>query len=76
MLLKSMRLANYGLWHNSQPMWDFVAQLLAKLATAVWFIGATLMIITIPACAYKIFSALWEPDDTEESQAVIEKRRS
>jgi hypothetical protein len=55
-------------------MWDLVAQLLAKIATLVWFVGAILMIITIPACAYKIFSALWEPDDAEESQAVVEKR--
>jgi hypothetical protein len=55
-------------------MWDLVAQLLAKIATLVWFIGAILMIITIPACAYKIFSALWEPDDPEDTQAVIEKR--
>ena len=55
-------------------MWNFFAQLLAKLATAVWFIGAILMIITIPACAYKIFSALWEPDDPEDTQAVIERR--
>ena len=24
------------------------------------------MLLTIPACIYKIFSALWEKDDSEE----------
>lgn len=75
-LLKPMRLANCRLWHNPQTMWDVAAQFFAKIATVVWFIGAILMIITIPACALKIFSALWESDDPEETQAVIEKRSS
>lgn len=57
-------------------MWDTAAQLFAKIATVIWFIGAMLMIITIPACAFKIFSALWDSDDPEEMQAVIEKRTS
>jgi hypothetical protein len=51
-------------------MWDAFAHLLAKIMTALWFAGALLMIITIPACAYKIFSALWEQDDPEETQVV------
>jgi hypothetical protein len=57
-------------------MWDSVAHVFARAATLLWFTGAILMLITIPACIYKIFSALWEPDDAEEAQAVIERRRS
>jgi hypothetical protein len=31
------------------------------------------MVLTIPACALKIFSALWEADSPEEEQAVYDK---
>jgi hypothetical protein len=45
----------------------------AKLLTTAWFLGAVLMAVTIPACAYKIFSALWEPDTPEKEQAVYDR---
>lgn len=52
-------------------MWDSVTHVLSRLLTIAWFAGAVLMILTIPACAVKIFSALWEDSD-EEDQAVYE----
>jgi hypothetical protein len=58
---------------NTHPMWDTVSHLLARVMTALWFAGVILMGITIPACIYKIFSALWEPDDPEEKQTVSDK---
>jgi hypothetical protein len=33
------------------------------------------MVLTIPACMYKIFSALWEADDPDEDQGVYDKPR-
>jgi hypothetical protein len=53
-------------------MWDAFTHLLSRLLTLAWFAGAILMLLTIPACAYKIFSALWEPDDTEEEQTIYD----
>lgn len=47
-------------------MWDAVTHFLSHLLTVAWFAGAALMLLTIPACIYKIFSALWEKDDSEE----------
>ena len=52
-------------------MWDSVTHVLSRVLTMAWFAGAVLMILTIPACAVKIFSALWEDSD-EEDQAVYE----
>ena len=52
-------------------MWDAVTHVLSRVLTIAWFAGAALMILTIPACAVKIFSALWEGND-EEDQAVYE----
>jgi len=52
-------------------MWDLVTHVLSRILTVAWFIGAILMILTIPACALKIFSALWDRND-EEEQAVYE----
>lgn len=60
-----------GFCHNSQRMWDLVTHVLSRVLTIAWFAGAVLMILTIPACAVKIFSALWEDSD-EEDQAVYE----
>jgi len=62
-------------------MWDAVTHFLSHVLTLAWFAGAALMLLTIPACIYKIFSALWEKDDSEEelqhssgtSTQVIEK---
>jgi hypothetical protein len=50
-----------------------LAHLIAKFLTGAWFVGAALMAITIPACAYKIFSALWEVDSLEKEQALYDK---
>lgn len=47
-------------------MWDAVVHFLSHLLTLAWFAGAVLMLLTIPACVYKIFSALWEGDDSDE----------
>lgn len=55
-------------------MWDLITHLFSRVLTLAWFAGAILMILTIPACMYKIFSALWENDE-EEDQAVHEKVR-
>lgn len=52
-------------------MWDSITHVLSRVLTIAWFVGAVLMILTIPACAVKIFSALWEGND-EEDQAVYE----
>ncbi len=54
-----------------QAMWDVFTHVVSRILTFAWFIGAILMILTIPACILKIFSALWEGDD-EEDQAVYE----
>jgi hypothetical protein len=53
-------------------MWDVVTHVFSRILTIAWFTGAILMILTIPACMYKIFSALWEGDE-EEDQGVYEK---
>jgi len=47
-------------------MWDAVTHFLSHLLTLAWFAGAVLMLLTIPACVYKIFSALWEGDDHDD----------
>ena len=47
-------------------MWDAVVHFLSHLLTLAWFAGAVLMLLTIPACIYKIFSALWEKDEYED----------
>jgi hypothetical protein len=52
-------------------MWDVFTHVVSRILTFAWFIGAILMILTIPACILKIFSALWEGDE-EEDQAVYE----
>jgi hypothetical protein len=57
-------------------MWDIFTHILSRLLTIAWFTGVALMALTIPACMYKIFSALWESDDAEEDQAVYDKPRS
>ncbi|MBV9073482.1 MAG: hypothetical protein JOZ10_07625 [Acidobacteria bacterium] len=58
-------------------MWNSFVTVAAKLLTWAWFAGVVLMLLTIPACMIKIFSALWEDHDEEE---VIydkpQKRRS
>jgi hypothetical protein len=56
-------------------MWDTFTHILSRLLTFAWFTGVALMVLTIPACMYKIFSALWESDDAEEDQAVYDKPR-
>ena len=53
-------------------MWDLVTHVFSRILTGAWFTGAILMILTIPACMFKIFSALWEGDG-EEDQAVYDK---
>jgi len=53
-------------------MWDAFTHLLSRLLTFAWFAGAVLMLLTIPACAYKIFSALWETNDSEEEQGLYD----
>jgi hypothetical protein len=57
-------------------MWDAVTHLFARLVTLAWFAGAVLMLITIPACIYKIFSALWETDDFEEEPGLQNSTRT
>ena len=47
-------------------MWDAVVHFLSHLLTLAWFAGAVLMLLTIPACVYKIFSALWEGEDNDD----------
>jgi predicted outer membrane lipoprotein len=54
-------------------MWDAFTHVLSKVLTFAWFTGAVLMIATIPACAYKIFSALWEDGDEEQEKGVQER---
>ena len=56
-------------------IWNSLTHLFAKLLTALWFAGAILMLITIPACIYKIFSALWEDDNPEMEQGIAERYR-
>jgi hypothetical protein len=53
-------------------IWDHVVYYLSRVLAIVWFAGAILLLITIPACMYKIFSALWMPDDTSDQQPVQE----
>jgi hypothetical protein len=53
-------------------MWDAFTHLASRLLTLAWFGGAVLMLLTIPACVYKIFSALWEKDDPEEEQTLYD----
>ena len=53
-------------------MWDHVCYYLSRVLAVVWFAGATLLLITIPACMYKIFSALWQADDSADEQPVQE----
>jgi len=56
-------------------MWNILTHYFAKALTLAWFLGALLMIVTIPACVYKIFSALWEDDSEREEQAIYDKPR-
>jgi hypothetical protein len=51
-------------------MWDAVTYILSRVLTLAWFAGAALMLLTIPACIYKIFSALWDKDDSEEEAGL------
>ena len=62
-------------WHNQKSMWDTFTHILSRLLTIAWFTGVGLMVLTIPACMYKIFSALWEADDADEDQGVYDKPR-
>ena len=55
-------------------MWDSLTHLFSRLLTLAWFAGAVLMLLTIPACIYKIFSALWESNDSEEEQSIYDAR--
>jgi hypothetical protein len=52
-------------------MWDTLIRSFAQVVTFVWFAGALMMLVTIPACAIKIFSALWEDDSQEEDTGPI-----
>jgi hypothetical protein len=54
------------LWHNSTVVWDTLTHFFAHLLTFGWFTGAILLVVTIPACMYKIFSALWEEDGPDD----------
>ena len=56
-------------------MWDSFSHYFAKALTWAWLAGALLMIVTIPACVVKIFSALWEDDSEQEEKAIYEKPR-
>jgi len=56
-------------------MWDTFSYYFAKALTWAWFLGVLLMILTIPACVYKIFSALWENDSEQEEEAIYDKPR-
>ena len=59
--------------HNLPNMWDAFTRFFSHLLTFSWFAGAALMLLTIPACVYKIFSALWEDSDSaEEEQGVYD----
>lgn len=53
-------------------IWDHAVYFLSRVLTIVWFAGAILLLITIPACMYKIFSALWLADDASEAHPVQE----
>lgn len=55
-------------------MWDVLSHYFAKVLTLAWFAGAVLLLATIPACAYKIFSALWQ-EDSEEDMVNYDKPR-
>jgi hypothetical protein len=55
-------------------VWNAITHLFAHILTIGWFIGAILMLVTIPACMYKIFSALWENDDPEDERPSYDKR--
>lgn len=41
-------------------IWDHAVDFLSRLLAIVWFAGAILLLITIPACMHKIYSALGE----------------
>lgn len=56
-------------------IWDSFTWVFAKVLSLLWFTGAVLMAITIPACIYKIFSALWEDDNPETEQGIVERYR-
>lgn len=47
--------------------------LAARVLTWFWFAGAILMLLTIPACIFKIFSALWE-NGSEHEETVSDRR--
>ena len=53
-------------------IWNHVVYYLSRVLAIVWFAGAILLLITIPACMYKIFSALWVADETCDEQLVQE----
>jgi len=55
-------------------MWDTLVHVFARVLTWAWFTGVVLMLLTIPACMYKIFSALWT-DNSEEDEVVYDKPR-
>jgi len=55
-------------------MWDSFVHVASRVLTWAWFAGAVLMLLTIPACIYKIFSALWE-NDSEQEEAIYDKPR-
>ena len=55
------------------PMWDSFTHYFGKILVLFWFTGVGLMLITIPACMCKIFSALWEDENPNEEQAVPEQ---
>lgn len=53
-------------------IWNHVVYYLSRVLAIVWFAGAILLLITIPACMYKIFSALWVADEDCDEQIVQE----
>ena len=52
--------------------WDHAFTCYLRVLAIVWFAGAILLLITIPACMCKIFSALWLADDASEAHPVQE----
>lgn len=53
-------------------MWNSFVHLAARVLTWFWFAGAILMLLTIPACIFKIFSALWE-NGSEHEETVSDR---
>lgn len=53
-------------------IWDHAVYFVSRTLAIVWFAGAILLLITIPACMCKIFSALWLADDASEAHPVQE----